>query len=136
MDQKSFDAGEIRAAPDSLICQLCGSITPDIYLRVEGLEHLSKLKLPIYLNRMIKEHMKQYVKDNHCLNLIDKLMVLDPPKMLDGKSCLDHHIFSEEPLPSRTELAHNLTQFKNSMFVMHSTPYGVCSHGGGGPAVG
>lgn len=119
----------------SLISQLCGSITPDVYPGVEALEHFSKLELPKHQKRKIKERLKHYVKDSYCVDLIDRLLVIDPKKRLDSDACLDHDMFVEEPLPSKAELAHKLTQFKSSMFVMHSSRPGARPHGGGG-AVG
>ena len=105
----------------TLISQLCGSITPDVYPGVEGLEQYSKLELPKDQKRKIRERLKHYVKDNFCVDLIDKLLILDPKRRLDSDACLDHDVFVEEPLPSRQDLAHKLTRFKSSMFVMHTT---------------
>ena len=127
--------GESEQHQISLISQLCGSITPEIYQGVEALEHFSKLELPKHQKRKIKERLKHYVKDSHCVDLIDRLLVIDPKKRLDSDACLDHDVFLEEPLPNKAELAHKLTQFKSSMFVMHSSRPGARPHGGGG-AVG
>ena len=129
--------GESEKHQISLISQLCGSINPEVYPGVESLEQYSKIELPKDHKRKIKERLKHYVKDNYCVDLIDKLLILDPKKRLDSDSALDHDVFIEDPLPSKTDLAQKLTRFKSSMFVMHTnTRPGVRPHGGGGAAGG
>ncbi len=128
--------GETEQHQISLICQLCGSVTTDVYPGVESLEQYSKLELPKNQKRKIKDRLKHYVKDNYCLDVIDKLLVLDPKKRLDSDACLDHDVFVEEPLPSKTDLATKLNNIKSSMFVMHSSRPGARPHGGGGAAGG
>jgi len=117
-----------------LISQLCGSITPEVYPGVESLELFSKIELPSNQKRKIKERLKHYVKDTYCIDLIDKLLVIDPKKRLDSDGCLDHDAFIEEPLASQSDLANKLTQYKSSMFVMHSSRPGGHPHGRGGAA--
>ena len=129
--------GESEQHQISLISQLCGSITPDVYQGVENLEQYAKLELPKDQRRKIRERLKHYVKDSNCVDLIDKLLILDPKKRMDSDAALDHDVFLEDPLPSRTDLAHKLTRFKSSMFVMNSTRPGAARpHGGGGAAGG
>ena len=134
--RRAIMQGESEQHQISLISQLCGSITPDVYPGVENLEQYSKLELPKDQKRKIRERLKHYVKDNYCVDLIDRLLILDPKKRLDSDACLDHDMFLEDPLPSKTDLAHKLTQFKSSMFVMHTNVAGGRPHGGGGAAGG
>lgn len=124
--------GESEQHQISLISQLCGSITPEVYPGVENLEQYTKLELPKDQKRKIRERLKHYVKDSNCVDLIDKLLILDPKRRLDSDACLDHDVFLEDPLPSKTDLAHRLTRFKSSMFVMHTNRPGARPHGGGG----
>lgn len=124
--------GESEQHQISLISQLCGSITPEVYPGVENLEQYSKLELPKDQKRKIRERLKHYVKDNYCVDLIDRLLILDPKKRLDSDACLDHDVFLEDPLPSKADLAQKLTRFKSSMFVMHTNRQGARPHGGGG----
>lgn len=134
--RRAIMQGESEQHQISLISQLCGSITPDVYPGVENLEQYAKLELPKDQKRKIRERLKHYVKDNNCVDLIDKLLILDPKKRLDSDASLDHDVFLEEPLPSKTDLAHKLTRFKQSMFVMHSNRPGARPHAGGGAAGG
>ena len=128
--------GESEQHQITLISQLCGSITPEVYPGVENLELYSKLELPKDQKRKIKERLKHYVKDSSCVDLIDKLLVLDPKKRLDSDACLEHDMFVERPFPSRNDLANKLTRFKSSMFVMHTNRQGARQHGPGGAGGG
>lgn len=135
--RRAIMQGESEQHQICLISQLCGSITPEVYPGVEKLEQYSKLDLPQDQRRKIKERLKHYIKDSRCVEMIDRLLVLDPKKRLDSDACLDDDIFLEPPLPSQTELAHKLTRFKSSMFVMHTNrTAGARPHGGGGAAGG
>ena len=115
-----------------LISQLCGSITPEVWPGVEKLELYSKLHLPKDHKKKIRERLKHYVKDPYALDLIDKLLVLDPKKRLDSDAALNHDLFWEDPMPA--DLSHTLSKCKSSLFVMHSNrrPAGAPSHPGVG----
>lgn len=130
--RRAIMQGESEQHQITLISQLCGSITPEVYPGVESLELYAKIELPKDQKRKIRERLKHYVKDSHCVDLIDKLLVLDPKKRLDSDACLDHDVFVEKPLPSKSDLAHKLTRIKSSMFVMHTNRQGGRPHGGAG----
>lgn len=112
--------GDTEQHQISLISQLCGSIAPEIWPNVDKLEYYSKLELPKDQKRKIRDRLRHYVKDNQAVDLIDKLLVLDPRKRLDADAALNHDIFWEDPMPSQKDLAHKLNRFKSSMFVMNS----------------
>ena len=117
----------------SLICQLCGSITTEVWEGVEQLEQYNKLELPKGQRRKIRERLRHYVKDNSSVDLIDKLLVLDPKKRIDSDACLNHDIFWEDPMPLQTELARTLAQVRTSQFVMNSYHHHPAHGGGGAP---
>ena len=122
----------------SLISNLCGSIIPEVWPSVERLELYSRLQLPKDQKRRIRERLRHYVRDPHAIDLIDKLLVLDPSKRLDSDGALNHDFFWEDPMPSQSDLAHTLSKFRRSMFVMHSNPRpgGGAGVGGAGGAMG
>lgn len=60
------------------ISQLCGSLTPDVWPGVENLELYQKMELPMGHKRKVKERLRPYVKDQHGVDLLDKLLQLDP----------------------------------------------------------
>lgn len=111
--------GDTEQKQLSLISQLCGSITPEVWPGVDKLELFPKMELPKEHNRKIKERLRHYVKDPHALDLIDKLLILDPMKRLDSHAALNHDFFWVDPMPG--DLSATMSTLKNSMFVMHST---------------
>jgi cyclin-dependent kinase 9 len=83
----------------TLIAQLCGAITPEVWPGVENLELYNKLELPKGSKRRVKERLKPYVKDPYACDLIDKLLGLDPSKRIDSDSALSHDFFWTDPMP-------------------------------------
>ena len=98
----------------TLISQLCGSIVPDVWPGVEKLELYNKLELVKGQRRRVKERLKVYIKCAHALDLLDKLLILDPTKRLDSDSALNHDFFWSDPMP--TDLGIMLSHYNNSMF--------------------
>lgn len=60
------------------ISQLCGSFAPEIWPGVENLELYTKMELPMNHKRKVKERLRPYVKDTAGVDLLDKLLQLDP----------------------------------------------------------
>lgn len=106
--------GSTEQAQLTLISQLCGSITPEVWPGVEKLELFIKLDLLKNQRRRVKDKLKAYVKCSHALDLLDKLLVLDPSKRLDSDSALNHDFFWTDPMPA--DLGKKLSMFTNSMF--------------------
>ncbi|XP_033121938.1 cyclin-dependent kinase 9-like [Anneissia japonica] len=98
----------------NLISNLCGSITTEIWPAVDQLEFFSKIKLPADLRRKVKERLHYYVRDQIALDLIDKLLAIDPTKRLNSDDALNHDFFWIDPMPST--LAKMLTLHTQSMF--------------------
>ncbi len=98
----------------NLISQLCGSITPEVWPGVEKLDLYNKLDLPKQQKRKVKERLKAYVKCPYALDLLDKLLILDPSKRLDSDSALNHDFFWSDPMP--LDLGKMLSQHTQSMF--------------------
>ncbi|CAL1279318.1 unnamed protein product, partial [Larinioides sclopetarius] len=98
----------------TLISQLCGSITPETLPNCEKLELYSKMILPKEQKRKVKERLKVYVKGEHALDLLDKLLTIDPAKRVDSDTALNHNFFWEDPLPC--DLAKLLQPHSRSMF--------------------
>lgn len=104
----------------TLISQLCGSICPDIWPTVDQLELYTKLELPKGQKRKVKERLKPYMRDQYALDLLDRLMSLDPRGRLDADNALNHDFFWTEPMPS--DLSKMLSQHLTSMFEFLAPP--------------
>lgn len=122
--------GDSEQKQISLISQLCGSITAAVWPGVEKLEFFQKVTLPQDQNRKVKERLRHFVKDLAALELIDKLLTLNPKKRLDSDKALNHDFFWTDPLPE--DLTRALAPLRSSMFALHTS-----SHrppiGGGAP---
>lgn len=87
-----------------LIQSLCGSITPETWPDVEKLELYNKMHLKQDQKRRIKERLGNYVKDPRGLDLLEKLLELDPKKRIDSDEALDHDFFWTDPFPNDLKL--------------------------------
>ncbi|KAK4291254.1 hypothetical protein Pmani_028116 [Petrolisthes manimaculis] len=98
----------------ALITKLCGSITPEIWPSVENYDLFNKMELVKGQQRRVCERLKHYVRDSLALDLLDKLLTLDPSKRTDSSSALDHDFFWTDPMPG--DLSKMLSQHTQSMF--------------------
>lgn len=99
----------------TMIAQLCGAITPDVWPGVENLELYNKIELPKGSKRRVKERLKAYIKDPYACDLIDRLLWLDPSKRIDSDAALDHDFLWTDPLPCSLEgmlSKHNTSMFE------------------------
>ncbi|GAB6021972.1 P-TEFb-associated cyclin-dependent protein kinase Cdk9 [Chamberlinius hualienensis] len=104
----------------NLICQLCGSIATEVWPDVERLELFNKLELPKGHKRKVKERLKAYVKDHYALDLLDKLLTLDPEKRVNSDDALNHDFFWSDPMPG--DLGKMLSTHTQSMFEYLAPP--------------
>ena len=61
--------------------------------------------------RRVTERLKHYVNHAQAIDLLDKLLALDPSKRLDSTTALDHDFFWQDPMPSDlSKMLSSLTQ--------------------------
>ncbi|XP_065209739.1 cyclin-dependent kinase 9 [Planococcus citri] len=104
----------------TIISQLCGSISPEVWPGVESLELYNKMELPKNHRRKVKERLKHYARDAQACDLLDKLLILDPSKRADADTALNHDFFWTDPLPA--DLSKMLAQHNQSMFEYLAPP--------------
>ncbi|KAL8219212.1 UNVERIFIED_CONTAM: P-TEFb-associated cyclin-dependent protein kinase Cdk9 [Gekko kuhli] len=103
-----------------LISQLCGSISSEVWPNADKYKLYQKLELPKLQKRKVKDCLRAYVKDQYALDLIDKLLVLDPAQRIDSDNTLNHDFFWSDPMPS--DLKNMLSAHNQSMFEYLAPP--------------
>lgn len=103
----------------NLICNLCGSITPEVWPGVTKLDLYRNMQLPDNKVRKIKERLRHFARDSHALDLLDKLFILDPSKRANSEDALDHDFFWTDPMPAEN-LTETLSKLRTSNFDMFS----------------
>ena len=78
--------------------------------------------------RRVKERLRQFVQDTNALDLLDKLLNLNPARRVTAYDALDHPFFWDDPLPSQEIFAKMLSQYTKNMFELLAPPRR--SHGG------
>lgn len=104
----------------TLISQLCGAIKPESWPGVEKLELFNKLELPRDDKRKVKERLHKFVKDQFALDLLDKLLTIDPSKRANSDEALNHDMFWVDPLPQDLDMM--LSRHNKSMFEYLAPP--------------
>ncbi|PIK45807.1 cyclin-dependent kinase [Apostichopus japonicus] len=87
---------------------------PEVWQDVDQLELYQSLELPKGQKRKVKDRLKSYVKDQYALDLIDKLLGLDPKTRTSTDEALNHDFFWEDPMPC--SLTRMLSQHTQSMY--------------------
>ncbi|CAF1155661.1 unnamed protein product, partial [Brachionus calyciflorus] len=80
------------------------SITTEVWPDVDKLELFRKLVPKPDVKRRVKETLGTYINDSTGLDLLDKLLTLDPKKRIDSDDALDHDFFWTEPMPCDLKL--------------------------------
>ena len=110
----------------SLISQLCGSITPEVWPDVTKYDLFKKVELNEKKHeRKLKHRLRNFVRDELGLQVIDSLLILDPKKRMDSDEALNHDFFWTDPMPSKITC---LEKLKSSMFEYLVPPRNKARH--------
>ncbi|KFK38426.1 hypothetical protein AALP_AA3G111700 [Arabis alpina] len=88
-----------KTDPEQLtkIYELCGSPDENNWPGVSKMPWYNQLKSPRPLKRRVREICRLF--DRHALDLLDKMLALDPSKRISAKDALDAEYFWTDPLP-------------------------------------
>lgn len=103
-----------------LISQLCGSFTQEVWPGVQNLDLYSKMDLPMTHKRKVKDRLLVYVQHHLGVDLLDKLLQLDPSTRIDADTALNHDFFWCDPMPC--DLSKMLSNHSQSMFEYLAPP--------------
>ena len=81
-----------------MLCMYCGTPTEENYPGVSELPDFSKVQLKPE-KRVLKEYLESKKLDRAAIDLIDKMLVMDPKQRITAQQALEHEYFKCEPLP-------------------------------------
>lgn len=84
----------------ALISRLCGPIEKKVWPEVEKLDLYNELKLFLGSMKKVEDLLEPYVKDPNAIDLIHKLLNLNPSERYNADLSLKHDFFLRHPLPS------------------------------------
>jgi len=99
-----------------LICRLCGTPDESNWPGVSQLPMYERLVSQAQarrgpMQRQVRERFGRAISDRFAIDLLDKLLALNPEKRISCAEALRHSYFCEEPLPARPQ---DLPQYSSS----------------------
>ncbi|XP_019094228.1 PREDICTED: cyclin-dependent kinase C-2-like isoform X3 [Camelina sativa] len=92
-----FTVPQIKNEQLTKIYELCGSPDENNWPGVSKMPWYNQMKSPRPLKRRVRELYRHF--DRHALELLEKMLVLDPSQRISAKDALDAEYFWTDPLP-------------------------------------
>jgi serine/threonine protein kinase len=103
-----------------LISRVCGTPSSQTMPRYKDYDIADKVHLPVY-RRKLREIFGNL--DPLAVDLIDKLMVLDPEKRYSAEQAMQHDFFTSPPLPALPQSLPTYTSSHELTHAPHPTPH-------------
>lgn len=106
----------------TLIADMIGPICPEVWPSVVDYPMYHKISNAVNngkQRKLLQIKMKRYTHNEHALDLLKRLLTLDPSKRIDANAALDHDFFWDErdPQPAdKKQLARSLSSISQSQF--------------------
>ncbi|KAJ1617182.1 kinase-like domain-containing protein [Pavlovales sp. CCMP2436] len=115
-----------RDEPDQFnrICNMCGTPVEENWAGVSKLPHFDKMVTQTRrppCARKLRQEVGGRLPDQQAMDLLDKLLTLDPKDRIDAATALDHDYFWTDPMPAQPgqlpvyKSSHELARKKKEM---------------------
>ncbi|CAJ0573238.1 unnamed protein product, partial [Mesorhabditis spiculigera] len=92
--------GDTEQRQLSFITKLCGAITPEVWPECEKLPLYKQLVLDQDCRRRVQERLSVIIKDTEAMNLLERLLSLNPAQRPSAEHSLDADFFYRTPYPA------------------------------------
>lgn len=103
-----------------MITLLCGSLTQDVWPDIVNMPMYGKILLLRGQPRQLKQRLASHIGSEMALDLIEKLMQIDPAKRINANLALSHNFFWKEPLPGTLDTL--MEKLENLKFLQKKLP--------------
>ncbi|CAD5207026.1 unnamed protein product [Bursaphelenchus okinawaensis] len=108
--------GDTEQKQLEIIQNVCGGINEEVWPDCKNLPLFKHMDLKPRQPRLLRSKMSSFTKDEHALNLLDKLLTLDPSQRVDAEKALDDDFFFVDPIPTKPNIKHVVDLLPKNIF--------------------